>query len=130
MTNGWTDIGNTDVVLAMGGNPAENHPWGFKWALEARDENGAKLVTIDPRFTRTSAEDWARDGIYMNSADTGWVTYEQPQHIKREWLDVNDGPPLDVIDGAARIYDPIVRGIRDEDFEFGKLYVNYEVAPW
>jgi NAD(P)-dependent dehydrogenase (short-subunit alcohol dehydrogenase family) len=81
-------------------------------------------------LTRTSAEDWARDGIYMNSADTGWVTYEQPQHIKREWLDVNDGPPLDVIDGAARIYDPIVRGIRDEDFEFGKLYVNYEVAPW
>ena len=81
-------------------------------------------------LTRTSAEDWARDGIYMNSADTGWVTYEQPQSIKREWLDVNNGPPLDVIDGAARVYDPIVRGVRDGDLEFGKLYVNYEVAPW
>ena len=55
MTNHWKDIKNADVVLVMGANPAENHPCGFKWALEARDENGAKLVTIDPRFTRTSA---------------------------------------------------------------------------
>ena len=55
MTNHWKDIKNTDVVLVMGANPAENHPCGFKWALEARDENNAKLVTIDPRFTRTSA---------------------------------------------------------------------------
>ena len=36
MTNGWTDIRNTDVVLAMGGNPAENHPCGFKWVIEAK----------------------------------------------------------------------------------------------
>ncbi len=55
MTNHWKDIKNADVVLVMGANPAENHPCGFKWALEARDERGAKLVTIDPRFTRTSA---------------------------------------------------------------------------
>ena len=55
MTNHWKDIKNADVVLVMGANPAENHPCGFKWALEARDTRGAKLVTIDPRFTRTSA---------------------------------------------------------------------------
>ena len=55
MTNHWKDIKNTDVVLVMGANPAENHPCGFKWAIEARDTRGAKLVTIDPRFTRTSA---------------------------------------------------------------------------
>jgi formate dehydrogenase major subunit len=55
MTNHWKDIKNADVVLVMGANPAENHPCGFKWALEARDNRGAKLVTIDPRFTRTSA---------------------------------------------------------------------------
>ena len=54
MTNHWKDIKNADVVLVMGANPAENHPCGFKWALEARD-SGAKLITIDPRFTRTSA---------------------------------------------------------------------------
>jgi len=55
MTNHWVDIRNADVVLVMGANPAENHPCGFKWALEARDGRGAQLVTIDPRFTRTSA---------------------------------------------------------------------------
>ena len=55
MTNHWKDIKNTDVILVMGANPAENHPCGFKWAVEARDHRGAKLLTIDPRFTRTSA---------------------------------------------------------------------------
>ena len=55
MTNHWKDIKNADVVLVMGANPAENHPCGFKWAIEARDTRGAKLVTVDPRFTRTSA---------------------------------------------------------------------------
>ncbi len=55
MTNHWKDIKNADVVLVMGANPAENHPCGFKWAVEARDRRGAKIVTIDPRFTRTSA---------------------------------------------------------------------------
>jgi formate dehydrogenase major subunit len=55
MTNGWVDIKNADVILAMGGNPAENHPVGFKWFLEARKTRGAKLVAVDPRFTRTAA---------------------------------------------------------------------------
>jgi formate dehydrogenase major subunit len=55
MTNHWKDIKNADVVLVMGANPAENHPCGFKWALEAREHHRAKIVTIDPRFTRTSA---------------------------------------------------------------------------
>ena len=55
MTNGWVDIKNTDVILAMGGNPAENHPVGFKWFLEAKKTRGAKLVAVDPRFTRTGA---------------------------------------------------------------------------
>ncbi len=55
MTNGWVDIKNTDVILAMGGNPAENHPVGFKWFMEARRGRNAKLVVVDPRFTRTAA---------------------------------------------------------------------------
>ena len=55
MTNHWKDIKNADVVLVMGANPAENHPCGFKWALEARDRRGAKVVVVDPRFTRTAA---------------------------------------------------------------------------
>ena len=55
MTNGWVDIKNTDMMLVMGGNPAENHPCGFKWAMEAKRERNAKLISVDPRFTRTSA---------------------------------------------------------------------------
>jgi formate dehydrogenase major subunit len=55
MTNGWVDIKNADVILAMGGNPAENHPVGFKWFIEAKKTRGAKLIAVDPRFTRTAA---------------------------------------------------------------------------
>ncbi|HET7453727.1 MAG TPA: molybdopterin-dependent oxidoreductase, partial [Thermoanaerobaculia bacterium] len=55
MTNGWVDIKNADVILCMGGNPAENHPCGFKWAIEAKKTRNAKIVSVDPRFTRTSA---------------------------------------------------------------------------
>lgn len=55
MTNGWVDIKNADVILCMGGNPAENHPCGFKWAIEARLHRNAKIVVVDPRFTRTAA---------------------------------------------------------------------------
>jgi len=55
MTNGWIDIKNTDMMLVMGGNPAENHPCGFKWAMEAKRNRNAKLISVDPRFTRTSS---------------------------------------------------------------------------
>jgi formate dehydrogenase major subunit len=55
MTNGWIDIKNTDMMLIEGGNPAENHPCGFKWAIEAKRNRNAKMIVVDPRFTRTAA---------------------------------------------------------------------------
>ncbi|HWK08567.1 MAG TPA: molybdopterin-dependent oxidoreductase, partial [Vicinamibacterales bacterium] len=55
MTNGWIDIKNTDLMLIMGGNPAENHPCGFKWPIEAKLTRNAKMIVVDPRFTRTAA---------------------------------------------------------------------------
>ncbi len=55
MTNHWTDIKNADLVLIMGGNAAEAHPCGFKWVIEAKKERKAKLVVVDPRFTRSAA---------------------------------------------------------------------------
>jgi formate dehydrogenase major subunit len=55
MTNGWIDIKNTDLMLIMGGNPAENHPCGFKWPIEAKLRRNAKMIVVDPRFTRTAA---------------------------------------------------------------------------
>ncbi|NII54038.1 formate dehydrogenase major subunit [Lutibacter sp. SG786] len=55
MTNTWQDIRNANLVIVMGGNAAEAHPCGFKWVIEAKIENGAKLVVVDPRFTRTAS---------------------------------------------------------------------------
>jgi formate dehydrogenase major subunit len=55
MTNTWQDIKNANVVVVMGGNAAEAHPCGFKWVIEAKIENQAKLVVIDPRFNRTAS---------------------------------------------------------------------------
>ncbi len=55
MTNGWIDIKNTDMMLIMGGNPAECHPCGFKWAIEAKRNRNAKMIVVDPRFTRTAS---------------------------------------------------------------------------
>lgn len=55
MTNAWTDIKNTDLVIVMGGNAAEAHPCGFKWVTEAKAHRGARLIVVDPRFTRTAA---------------------------------------------------------------------------
>src|SRR5512144_213198 len=55
MTNHWADIKNANVVMVMGGNPAEAHPCGFKWVTEAKAHNKARLIVVDPRFTRTAA---------------------------------------------------------------------------
>lgn len=55
MTNSWTDIRNTDLVIIMGGNAAEAHPCGFKWVTEAKANRGAKLIVVDPRFTRSAS---------------------------------------------------------------------------
>ena len=54
MTNHWIDLKNSDCILVMGSNLAENHPCGFKWAIKAK-EKGAKIISVDPRFTRSSS---------------------------------------------------------------------------
>jgi len=55
MTNHWIDIGNSDCIFIIGSNAAENHPISFKWVTHAKEKNGAKLISVDPRFTRTSS---------------------------------------------------------------------------
>ncbi len=52
MTNHWVDIKNANLIVVMGGNAAEAHPVGFRWAMEAKIHNGAKLIVIDPRVLR------------------------------------------------------------------------------
>ncbi|TFH40432.1 MAG: formate dehydrogenase, partial [Chrysiogenales bacterium] len=55
MTNHWIDLKNSDVILIMGSNAAENHPISFKWVIKAMEDRGAKLIVVDPRFTRSAS---------------------------------------------------------------------------
>jgi NAD(P)-dependent dehydrogenase (short-subunit alcohol dehydrogenase family) len=83
-------------------------------------------------MTRTSGEDYARSRIYMNSVDTGWVTDENPGP-KRLKIQEDHGffPPLDIIDGMARIYHPIATGVSGEEEPiFGKFLKDFVPCPW
>ena len=82
-------------------------------------------------MTRTSAADYARDGIFMNSVDTGWVTDEDPAHIAaRKTAENGFHPPLDVVDGAARIVDPIFDGINTGRHVWGQFLKDYRPTAW
>jgi len=81
-------------------------------------------------LTRTSAHEMlSRDGILMTSVDTGWITDERPHPTKMRLADEGFHAPLDLVDGAARVYDPIVRGEAGEDL-YGCFLKDYEPAPW
>jgi NAD(P)-dependent dehydrogenase (short-subunit alcohol dehydrogenase family) len=82
-------------------------------------------------MTRTSAPDYARDGIHMNSVDTGWITDEDPLHIaERKTRETGFAPPLDVIDGAARIVDPIFDGMNSGQHVWGQFLKDYRPIAW
>jgi NAD(P)-dependent dehydrogenase (short-subunit alcohol dehydrogenase family) len=82
-------------------------------------------------MTRTSATDYARDGIHMNAVDTGWVTDEDPiAHATRKREDHGFEPPLDIVDGAARILDPLFHGLNTGVHESGRFYKDYKPASW
>lgn len=80
-------------------------------------------------LTRTAARDYAGSGIHMNSVDTGWVTDENPHPVKAAQRAAGFRPPLDVVDGAARVYDPIVRGVRGDPV-FGLFLKDYRPREW
>jgi NAD(P)-dependent dehydrogenase (short-subunit alcohol dehydrogenase family) len=82
-------------------------------------------------MTRTSAPDYARDGIFMNSVDTGWVTDEDVLHIaQRKAQQSGFSPPLDIVDGAARIVDPIFDGINTGRHVWGQFLKDYRPTAW
>jgi NAD(P)-dependent dehydrogenase (short-subunit alcohol dehydrogenase family) len=82
-------------------------------------------------LTRTSAADYAEARIYMNSVDTGWVTDEDPlHHVVRKQEEHRFHPPLDVVDGAARIVDPIFSSLEGVAPPFGLFFKDYRVVPW
>jgi NAD(P)-dependent dehydrogenase (short-subunit alcohol dehydrogenase family) len=81
-------------------------------------------------LTRTSSREMLQaDGILMTSVDTGWITDERPHPTKMRLADEGFHAPLDLVDGAARVYDPIVRGEAGEDLH-GCFLKDYEPSPW
>jgi NAD(P)-dependent dehydrogenase (short-subunit alcohol dehydrogenase family) len=81
-------------------------------------------------MTRTSAADYVKDGIHMNAVDTGWVSDEDPAIHAARKAELGFAPPLDIIDGAARIVDPIFMGQLTGTHVWGQFLKDYKPAPW
>jgi len=132
MTNGWIDIKNTDMMLIMGGNPAENHPCGFKWPVEAKLQRNAKMIVVDPRFTRTAAS----ADLFLQiraGADIaflgGLIRYAIEQNrLAHDYLTHYTNASFIVKDGFTLPEDGLYSGFDPETQIYDKSTWNYEAG--
>jgi len=130
MTNGWIDIKNTDMMLIMGGNPAECHPCGFKWPIEAKLQRNAKLIVVDPRFTRTAANADLFLQIRPGSDIAflgGMINYALAHgHIAHDYLVNYTNAAFIVQEGFKLPEDGLFSGFDSEHHGYDKSTWNYE----
>ncbi|HEX4453737.1 MAG TPA: SDR family NAD(P)-dependent oxidoreductase [Kofleriaceae bacterium] len=101
-----------------------------RWKTDKHPHTNMAKAALN-MMTRTSAADYVRDGIHMNSVDTGWVTDEDPaHHAARKQVVHGFHPPLDIVDGAARIVDPLFDGVNTGNHVWGLFLKDYKPAPW
>jgi formate dehydrogenase major subunit len=130
MTNGWIDIKNTDMMLIMGGNPAENHPCGFKWAIEAKLRRNATMIVVDPRYTRTAATSDLHLQIRAGAdiAFLGGVIHYalENQRIAREYLVNFTNAAYIVKEGFKLPEDGLYSGFDEASKTYDRSSWNYE----
>ena len=103
----------------------------FRFRKEDRHPHTNMAKAALNMMTHTSASDFAKDGIYMNAVDTGWVTDEDPAQLSQYKEEVHDfQPPLDIVDGAARICDPFIDGINTGKHWSGQFLKDYFPIDW
>ena len=132
MTNHWVDIKNADVVLAMGGNAAEAHPCGFKWVTEAKAHNKARLIVVDPRFTRTAsvADVYApirtgTDIVFLGAVVNYLLTNDKIQHeYVRNYTDYTF-----IVREDFSFQDGLYSGYDAQNRSYKKTTWDYEMGP-
>jgi formate dehydrogenase major subunit len=132
MTNHWADIKHADVIVVMGGNSAEAHPCGFKWVIEAKVRNNARLVVIDPRFTRTaSVADLycpirpGTDIAFLNAVTKYLLDHDKLHH---DYVRAYTNCAFIVKDGYG-FEDGLFTGYDEQKRDYDKVTWEYEIGP-
>lgn len=130
MTNHWVDIRNANLIVVMGGNAAEAHPVGFRWAMEAKIHNKAKLIVIDPRFTRTaSVADFytpirsGTDITFLSGVLLYLITHNK---INREYVEAYTNASL-IVREDFHFEDGLFSGYDEATRKYDKTSWNYEL---
>jgi formate dehydrogenase major subunit len=132
MTNHWVDIKNADIVLIMGGNAAEAHPCGFKWVTEAKAHNKARLIVVDPRFTRSAsvADVYApirtgTDIVFLGGVVSYLLANDKIQHeYVKNYTDFTF-----IVREDFAFTDGLYSGYNAEKHSYDKSTWDYEIGP-